>query len=135
MKRGRNQALFILGCLAFLAAVWGSVDCGVRLSQAELAAEEETHLRHLIYFHFAVAQLLLAAAGGASRPLSCPHFKRGHKKGTLKKYCSMFTGVFQRAAIKNGEVMVKFSAKGKSRLCVSVRCFGRRGRQKLKGTK
>ncbi len=63
MKRGRNQALFILGCLAFLAAVWGSVDCGVRLSQAELAAEEETHLRHLIYFHFAVAQLLLAAAG------------------------------------------------------------------------
>lgn len=63
MKRGRNQALFILGCLAFLAAVWGSVDCGVRLSQAGLAAEEETHLRHLIYFHFAVAQLLLAAAG------------------------------------------------------------------------
>ena len=63
MKRGRNQALFILGCLAFLAAVWGSVDCGARLSQAGLAAEEETHLRHLIYFHFAVAQLLLVVAG------------------------------------------------------------------------
>ena len=44
-------------------------------------------------------------------------------------------GGFQRAAINNGEVMVKFSAKGKSRLCVSVRCFGRCGRQKLKGTK
>lgn len=63
MKRGRNQALFILGCLAFLAAVWGSLDCGVRLSQAGLEAEEEPHLRHLIYFHFAVAQLLLVVAG------------------------------------------------------------------------
>lgn len=63
MKRGRNQALIILGCLAFLAAVWGSVDCGVRLSQPGLDAAEETHLRHLIYFHFAVAQLLLVVAG------------------------------------------------------------------------
>lgn len=53
----------------------------------------------------------------------------------MKKSCAMFTGVFLRAAIKNGEVMVKFSAKGKNRLCVSVRCFGRRGRQKLKGAK
>lgn len=63
MKRGRNQALIILGCLAFLAAVWGSADCGVRLSQPGLDAAEETHLRHLIYFHFAVAQLLLVVAG------------------------------------------------------------------------
>lgn len=63
MKRAGKRALCILGCLAFLAAVWGSLDCGVRLSQAGLEAEEEPHLRHLIYFHFAVAQLLLVVAG------------------------------------------------------------------------
>ena len=51
-----------------------------------------------------------------------------------KILCNVYGG-FSTGGDKNGEVMVKFSAKGKSRLCVSVRCFGRRGRQKLKGAK
>ncbi len=63
MKRGSKRALFILGCLAFLAAVWGSVDCGLRLARPGLDAETETRLRHLIYFHFALTQLFLVLAG------------------------------------------------------------------------
>ncbi len=63
MKRAAKRALCILGCLAFLAAVWGSVDCGLRLAQPGLDAETETHLRHLIYFHFALTQLFLVLAG------------------------------------------------------------------------
>ena len=63
MKRATTRALFILGCLAFLAAVWGSVDCGVRLAQPGLNVETEAHLRRLIYFHFGLTQLFLVLAG------------------------------------------------------------------------
>ncbi len=61
MQRRRLITCLLLLCIAaFAAAVWGSVDCGVRLSQPDLAAEDALRLRRLIYFHFAVAQLALA---------------------------------------------------------------------------
>lgn len=49
--------LLILCAAAFVAAVWGSVNCGTRLSEPNLAAEDAMRLRRLIYFHFALAQL------------------------------------------------------------------------------
>lgn len=55
-----NRCLFhslLLFCAAvFAAAVWGSVDCGARLDDNSLPAEMQSHLRGLIYFHFALAQ-------------------------------------------------------------------------------
>ena len=63
MKRARTRALIVLGCLAFLAAVWGAVDCGARLAQPGLDAAAEAHLRRLIFFHFGLTQLFLVLAG------------------------------------------------------------------------
>ncbi|MBQ4613939.1 MAG: hypothetical protein IJB31_03315 [Akkermansia sp.] len=58
MQNRRFITLLLLLCAAaFVAAVWGSVNCGMRLSQPDLAAEDALHLRRLIYFHFAVAQI------------------------------------------------------------------------------
>ncbi len=64
MSRRFSILLLILCALVFAAAVWGSVDCGSRLAMAGegQSAEEAAHLRHLIYFHFALAQL--AVLGG-----------------------------------------------------------------------
>lgn len=59
-----NRKLFhglLLFCAAiFVAAVWGSVDCGARLNSDTLSPEAELRLRGLIYFHFALAQLAIA---------------------------------------------------------------------------
>ncbi len=64
MNRRFSCLLLLLCALVFAAAVWGSVDCGARLAagSGSLPPAEETHLRHLIYFHFALAQL--AVVGG-----------------------------------------------------------------------
>lgn len=71
-----NQKLFhilLLLCAAvFAAAVWGSVDCGSRLDSDSLSPEVESHLRGLIYFHFALAQL---AAITAALLVYCHHWK------------------------------------------------------------
>ncbi len=61
MSRRRIRLLLALCALLFAAALWGSVDCGLRLAQAEDGSVAETHLRRLIYFHFAVAQLAALA--------------------------------------------------------------------------
>ncbi len=62
MSRRRIKLLLAFCALLFVAAVWGSVDCGLRLAQAEDGSAAETHLRRLIYFHFGVAQLAALAA-------------------------------------------------------------------------
>ncbi len=63
MPRRLSLTLLTLCTLAFVAALWGSVDCGARLAAGadNLTNAEESHLRHLIYFHFAVAQLAVLA--------------------------------------------------------------------------
>ncbi len=61
MSRRYSSILLAVCALAFAAAVWGSVDCGLRL--AEATGEEEARLRRLIYFHFALAQLAVVAGG------------------------------------------------------------------------
>ncbi len=63
MSRRFSIALLLLCAAAFAAAVWGSVDCGARLAAGgdALPDAETTHLRRLIYFHFAVAQLAVLA--------------------------------------------------------------------------
>jgi sirohydrochlorin ferrochelatase len=48
------------------------VDCGARLDNPSLPAEVELHLRRLIYFHFALAQL---AVLGAISLVYCYHWK------------------------------------------------------------
>ena len=71
-----NQKLFhilLLLCAAvFAAAVWGSVDCGSRLDSDSLPPEVESHLRGLIYFHFALAQLTVITA---ALLVYCHHWK------------------------------------------------------------
>ena len=71
-----NQKLFhilLLLCAAvFAAAVWGSVDCGSRLDSDSLSPEVESHLRGLIYFHFALAQLTVITA---ALLVYCHHWK------------------------------------------------------------
>lgn len=62
LSRRCRFLLLTLCALAFAAAVWGSADCGARLADPQLAAAEATRLRHLIYFHFALAQLAVVAA-------------------------------------------------------------------------
>lgn len=57
------RILLGLAALLFVAALWGSVDCGMRLA-GEMEAAHATHLRRLIYFHFALAQL--SALGAAA---------------------------------------------------------------------
>lgn len=62
MSRRCFLILLAFAALLFVTALWGSVDCGMRLA-GETDAAHAAHLRRLIYFHFAVAQL--AALGGA----------------------------------------------------------------------
>ncbi len=61
MSRRFSYALFLFFGLVFAAAVWGSVDCGARLAAEGLPEAEASHLRRLIYFHFALAQLAVVA--------------------------------------------------------------------------
>ena len=62
MNRSLFHALLLICAALFAAAVWGSVDCGARLDNPSLPAEVELHLRRLIYFHFALAQLAVLSA-------------------------------------------------------------------------
>ncbi len=62
MKRNLFYSLLLLCAALFAAAVWGSVDCGSRLDSDSLTPEVVDHLRGLIYFHFALAQLAVVAA-------------------------------------------------------------------------
>ncbi len=62
MKRPYFHALLLLCAALFAAAVWGSVDCGARLDSPSLSPEMQSHLRGLIYFHFALAQSAVLAA-------------------------------------------------------------------------
>lgn len=57
MNRCLFHSLLLLCAAVFAAAVWGSVDCGARLDDNSLPAEMQSHLRGLIYFHFALAQV------------------------------------------------------------------------------
>lgn len=61
MPRSIFRTLLALAALLFVTALWGSVYCGLAWEQTTDAARH-THLRHMIYFHFGVAQLALAAA-------------------------------------------------------------------------
>lgn len=72
MNRTLFHALLLLCAALFAAAVWGSVDCGARLDDPSLPAEVESHLRRLIYFHFAIAQLTVI---GAISLVYCYHWK------------------------------------------------------------
>lgn len=72
MNRTLFHALLLLCAALFAAAVWGSVDCGARLDNPSLPAEVESHLRRLIYFHFAIAQLTVI---GAISLVYCHHWK------------------------------------------------------------
>ncbi len=72
MNRSLFHALLLICAALFAAAVWGSVDCGARLDNPSLPAEVELHLRRLIYFHFALAQL---AVLGAISLVYCYHWK------------------------------------------------------------
>lgn len=62
MPRSIFRTLLALAVLLFVTALWGSVYCGLAWEQTTDAARH-THLRHMIYFHFGVAQLALAAGG------------------------------------------------------------------------
>ena len=62
MNRALTHALLLLCAAVFAAAVWGSVNCGARLDSPSLPPDVESHLRGLIYFHFALAQLAVIAA-------------------------------------------------------------------------
>lgn len=72
MNRSIFHALLLICAALFAAAVWGSVDCGARLDNPSLPAEVELHLRRLIYFHFALAQLAIL---GAISLVYCYHWK------------------------------------------------------------
>ncbi len=63
MRRHLIPVLLILCALLFCTAVAGSVYCGYALTAPELPAHRESHLRHLIYFHFAIAQLSVIGTG------------------------------------------------------------------------
>lgn len=63
MRLKKTHFWFGLCALVFLAALWGSVDCGARLTTATGA--EAAHLRRLIYFHFALTQLAVLAGVAA----------------------------------------------------------------------
>lgn len=62
MKKDRSKLILLICALTFAATIWGSVDCGARLADEALSTEEADKLRHLIYFHFALAQLAVIAA-------------------------------------------------------------------------
>lgn len=57
MRRHIIPLLLILCALLFCTALAGSVYCGYALAEPNLPADRESHLRRLIYFHFAIAQL------------------------------------------------------------------------------
>ena len=59
MNRCLFHSLLLLCAAVFAAAVWGSVDCGARMDDNSLPAEMHSHLRGLIYFHFALAQVAI----------------------------------------------------------------------------
>ena len=62
MKRHTFRRLILVCAVAFAAALWGSLDCGARLEDAQLDPAQEQHLRGLIYFHFVVSQLAIVGA-------------------------------------------------------------------------
>lgn len=62
MQRRSYNVLLGLCAALFAAAAWGSWDCGSRMGSEGLSPQDESHLRHLIYGHFALAQLAVAAA-------------------------------------------------------------------------
>lgn len=62
MKINTTKAILLICALLFATALWGSIDCGSRLADSSLPTEEATHLRRLIYFHFALAQLAVLGA-------------------------------------------------------------------------
>lgn len=74
--------LLALCAIAFVAAVWGAADCGARLADPALAPEEATHLRRLIYFHFALAQLAVVGAGA----LCCLRHRRWRRYYLIVSY-------------------------------------------------
>lgn len=53
--------LLVLCAAIFVATVWGSVVCGIQLSHLSVDSAQARHLRRLIYVHFALAQLSIAA--------------------------------------------------------------------------
>jgi len=63
MRRHIIPLLLILCALLFCTAVAGSVYCGYALAEPNLPADQESHLRQLIYFHFAIAQLSVIGTG------------------------------------------------------------------------
>ncbi len=62
MIKDRSKLILLICALTFAATIWGSVDCGARLTDETLSPEETDKLRHLIYFHFALAQVAVIAA-------------------------------------------------------------------------
>lgn len=72
MNRKLFHILLLLCAAVFAAAVWGSVDCGSRMDSDSLSPEVESHLRGLIYFHFALAQLAVVSA---ALLVYCHHWK------------------------------------------------------------
>lgn len=63
MRRHFISILLGLCAVLFCTALCGSVYCGRALAEPGLSAESATHLRRLIYFHFAVAQLSVVGTG------------------------------------------------------------------------
>lgn len=81
MRHSRLTTCVLLLCIAaFAAAVWGSVDCGMRLSAPSEEAES-LRLRRLIYFHFALAQA--AAVSG----VVCLYLLRRSRKRSCLIVC------------------------------------------------
>ncbi|MDO5469907.1 MAG: CbiX/SirB N-terminal domain-containing protein [Akkermansia sp.] len=63
MRRHIISLLLSLCAVIFCTALVGSVQCGLELSAPGLSPERAAHLRGLIYFHFALAQLAVIATG------------------------------------------------------------------------
>lgn len=63
MRRHLITILLSLCALLFCTALVGSIYCGNELTAPDMTAEKAHHLRHLIYFHFAVAQLAVIGTG------------------------------------------------------------------------
>ncbi|MDO4752121.1 MAG: CbiX/SirB N-terminal domain-containing protein [Akkermansia sp.] len=62
MKITLTKAILLICGLLFITAIWGSVSCGISLSNPDLSAAEATVLRHLIYLHFGLSQIALVGA-------------------------------------------------------------------------
>ena len=63
MRRHLITILLSLCAVLFCTAIVGSVYCGSALTEPGLPVETAEHLRRLIYFHFAVAQLSVVGTG------------------------------------------------------------------------